>query len=65
MEEDVTAPLKAWSAARATVKELSRLTDRQLMDIGVIRGDIDELAGDLAERGLVANSNHVSTPKAA
>lgn len=65
MEEDVTAPLKAWSAARATVKELSRLTDRQLMDIGVIRGDIDELAGNLAERGLVANSNHVSAPKAA
>ncbi|WP_374654656.1 DUF1127 domain-containing protein [Dongia sp.] len=66
MEEDVTAPLKAWSAARATAKELSRLTDRQLMDIGVIRGDIDELAGNLAERGLVANSNfQPSAPKAA
>lgn len=64
MEEDVTAPLKAWSAARATAKELSRLTDRQLMDIGVIRGDIDELAGNLAERGLAANSNAVA-PKAA
>lgn len=61
MEEDVTAPLKAWSAARATVKELSRLTDRQLMDIGVIRCDIDELADDLAERGLAANSNAVTT----
>ena len=65
MEEDVTAPLKAWSAARATVKELSRLTDRQLLDIGVIRGDIDELADDLAERGLVANSNDRHAPKAA
>ena len=65
MEEDVTAPLKAWSAARATAKELSRLTDRQLMDIGVIRGDIDELAGNLAERGFVANSNDVHAPKAA
>lgn len=64
MEEDVTAPLKAWSAARATAKELSRLTDRQLMDIGVIRGDIDELAGNLAERGLAANSNAMA-PKAA
>jgi uncharacterized protein YjiS (DUF1127 family) len=64
MEEDVTAPLKAWSAARATAKELSRLTDRQLMDIGVIRGDIDELAGNLAERGLAANSNALA-PKAA
>jgi uncharacterized protein YjiS (DUF1127 family) len=64
MEGDVTAPLKAWSAARATVKELSRLTDRQLMDIGVIRGDIAELADDLAETGLAANSNY-RTRKAA
>jgi len=65
MEQDVTAPLKAWSAARATVKELSRLTDRQLMDIGVIRGDIAELADNLAETGLAAaNSNH-RAPKAA
>ena len=66
MEEDITSPLRAWSAARATVKELSRLTDRQLMDIGVIRGDISDLAGDLAERGLAANTNHQSSaPKAA
>jgi uncharacterized protein YjiS (DUF1127 family) len=71
MEEDITSPLRAWSAARATVKELSRLTDRQLMDIGVIRGDISDLAGDLAERGLIgttgaANTNmQSSAPKAA
>jgi uncharacterized protein YjiS (DUF1127 family) len=65
MEDDMTAPFKAWSAARATAKELSRLTDRQLMDIGVIRGDIDELAGNLAERGLAANSNALTAPKAA
>jgi uncharacterized protein YjiS (DUF1127 family) len=66
MEEDITSPLRAWSAARATVKELSRLTDRQLMDIGVIRGDITDLAGDLAERGLAANTNmQASAPKAA
>jgi uncharacterized protein YjiS (DUF1127 family) len=66
MEEDFTAPLRAWSAARATVKELSRLTDRQLLDIGVIRGDISDLAGDLAERGLAANTNtQASAPKAA
>ncbi|MBL8710854.1 MAG: DUF1127 domain-containing protein [Rhodospirillaceae bacterium] len=67
MEGDFTAPLKAWSAARATVKELSRLTDRQLMDIGVIRGDIADLADDLAGHGLAAaNTNHRSSaPKAA
>ncbi len=65
MEEDVTAPLKAWSAARATVKELSRLTDRQLMDIGVIRGDIAELADGLAETGLAAANNNHRAPKAA
>lgn len=65
MEGDVTAPLKAWSAARATVKELSRLTDRQLMDIGVIRGDIAELADGLAETGLAAANSNQRTPKAA
>lgn len=71
MEEGFTAPLRAWSAARVTVKELSRLTDRQLQDIGVIRGDIGDLAGELAGRGRTgttgaANTNmRPSAPKAA
>jgi uncharacterized protein YjiS (DUF1127 family) len=62
MESDVIAPLKVWQAARTTEKELSRLTDRQLMDIGVVRSEIASLAGDLA----AANTNQMpATPKAA
>lgn len=64
MEQDVTAPIRAWSRARLTAKELSRLTDRQLLDIGVVRGDIDELAQDVARKvTLAANANQA--PKAA
>lgn len=33
----------AWNDARATRKALSKLTDRELEDIGLCRGDIDNL----------------------
>lgn len=35
-----TARLRAWNDARLTRKALSRLTDRELDDIGLCRGDI-------------------------
>lgn len=35
--------LAAWNDARATRKALSRLTDRELDDIGLCRGDIDQI----------------------
>ncbi|QPM88922.1 DUF1127 domain-containing protein [Pseudooceanicola algae] len=34
-----------WNDARATRKALSRLTDRELNDIGLVRGDIDSVVG--------------------
>lgn len=34
----------AWNDARVTRKELSRLTDRELDDIGLCRGDIERIA---------------------
>lgn len=34
----------AWNDARATRRALSRLSDHQLDDIGLVRGDIDDLA---------------------
>ena len=40
-------PLKIiarWNLGRQTRNVLSTLTDRQLHDIGLVRGDIDELA---------------------
>ncbi len=33
-----------WNDARVTRKALSRLTDRELADIGLTRGDIDSVA---------------------
>lgn len=35
---------EAWNDARATRNSLSELTDRELEDIGLIRGDIDAVA---------------------
>jgi uncharacterized protein YjiS (DUF1127 family) len=65
MEQDVTAPIRAWNRARLTARQLNELTDRQLMDIGVVRGDIAELAQEVA-RKAVANFNAVpETGKAA
>jgi len=35
--------VQAWNAARATRSTLSRLSDHELDDIGLVRGDIDNL----------------------
>jgi uncharacterized protein YjiS (DUF1127 family) len=35
--------LRAWNARRSTRAALSRLSDRELDDIGLVRGDIDNL----------------------
>lgn len=35
----------AWNDARVTRNSLSALTDRELDDIGLVRGDIDRIAG--------------------
>ncbi len=36
--------LSAWNDSRITRKSLSSLTDRELEDIGLVRGDIDAVA---------------------
>ncbi|QFT59085.1 hypothetical protein FIU94_09635 [Sulfitobacter sp. THAF37] len=40
----VTSMFVAWKDARATRRALSSLTDRELEDIGLVRGDIDLVA---------------------
>ncbi len=65
METDVTAPLRAWNRARVTARQLAELTDRQLSDIGVVRGDIDELAHEVARKAVVAANVNAIEPKAA
>ncbi|MTH66494.1 DUF1127 domain-containing protein [Paracoccus shanxieyensis] len=34
----------AWNEARITRRELNSLTDRELIDIGLFRGDIERVA---------------------
>ncbi|MFY9211387.1 MAG: DUF1127 domain-containing protein [Aestuariivita sp.] len=38
------ATVVAWNDARATRNALSKLSDRELEDIGLVRGDIDGVA---------------------
>lgn len=35
--------LKTWRDHRAVIKDLNQLTNKQLKDIGITRGDIDNL----------------------
>jgi uncharacterized protein YjiS (DUF1127 family) len=41
--ENVVANVTAWNAARATKAELSALSARELADIGLTRGDINNI----------------------
>ncbi len=45
---NVTAAITAWNDARATRNALTGLTDRELEDIGLVRGDIDKVAASKA-----------------
>lgn len=41
---DIVGRIAAWNDARVTRKALSQLSDRELDDLGLNRGDIDEIA---------------------
>lgn len=41
------AAVSAWNDARVTRNALNRLTDRELEDIGLCRGDIDTVARNM------------------
>ena len=41
---NVLALLSAWNDARVTRNALSKLSDRELDDIGLCRGDIEQIA---------------------
>lgn len=43
----IVSTLSMWSDARVTRRELSRLSDRELDDIGLSRGDIERIARGL------------------
>ncbi len=48
--KSITEKLAAWKRYREAVRELSQLTDRELEDIGVRRGDIPFIAAGAARR---------------
>jgi uncharacterized protein YjiS (DUF1127 family) len=48
---DLVGRIAAWNDARVTRKGLSALTDRELDDLGLVRGDIDDIARGTFKRG--------------
>lgn len=48
--KSISEKLSAWRRYRDAVRELSQLTDRELEDIGVRRGDIPFIAAGAARR---------------
>lgn len=68
VETDETAPaLGVWNRYRAAARELGQLDNHMLADIGMVRGDIDWVAEELAVRSFrgTANSNDDTAPRAA
>jgi uncharacterized protein YjiS (DUF1127 family) len=63
---DLVAPIAAWNRARQTANQLYKLEDRMLLDIGVVRGDIEWLASEVAHKAA-ANRNQPTghTPRVA
>lgn len=41
---DIVGMVAAWNDARVTRKGLAALSDRELDDLGLVRGDIDDIA---------------------
>jgi uncharacterized protein YjiS (DUF1127 family) len=42
--KSITAKLVAWRRYRVSVRELAQLSDRELQDLGLTRGEIDHVA---------------------
>jgi len=65
---DVVTPIVAWNRARQTANQLYKLEDRILLDIGVVRCDIEWLASEVAHKAApAANRNQPTgnTPRVA
>jgi len=54
---DLNRKLEHRSIVNSTIKELSKLSDRELNDIGIARGDIWSIAHDDASFKRVADTN--------
>jgi uncharacterized protein YjiS (DUF1127 family) len=56
---------RTWNRSRATAKALHALDNHTLQDIGLVRGDIDWVAEELANRAELAAANRNHEPRAA
>jgi uncharacterized protein YjiS (DUF1127 family) len=50
--KSISEKLNAWRRYREAVRELSQLSDRELNDIGIRRGDIE----DVVRRSVMTNA---------
>jgi uncharacterized protein YjiS (DUF1127 family) len=65
-EADVVLPLKQWKLWRAANKQLNQLDNHMLNDIGMVRGDIESVAEELASRAVTKPANaNTAAPRAA
>lgn len=63
---DESGSIRVWNRYRAAAKELGQLDNHMLADIGIVRGDIDWVAEELAIRSVrPANANDKPAPRAA
>ena len=53
----IARELEQARAVRSTIKELSKLTDRELNDIGISRGDIYAIAHEDTDYARFADTN--------
>ena len=42
--KEIAHKIQEWRRYRASIRELSRLTDRELHDLGIVRADIESVA---------------------
>jgi uncharacterized protein YjiS (DUF1127 family) len=50
--DDILDVIRQWNRSRATAKVLKSLDDRTLSDIGFVRGDIETISAELANRSV-------------
>jgi uncharacterized protein YjiS (DUF1127 family) len=62
---ETTPTFGVWNRYRATARELGQLDNHMLADIGMVRGDIDWVAEELAVRSFRGIANANTTPRAA
>ncbi|MFO1061761.1 MAG: DUF1127 domain-containing protein [Dongiaceae bacterium] len=61
LDEELVRPIRQWNRSRQTARTLQSLDDHMLTDIGLVRGEIDEVAETMAAKSLQpANANQTS-----